>query len=151
MKKVLIFAVSMLLVATACFAQRPVQQAKKVTNNTTVQQVRQGRDNTGVRTTATQTQSYTYTISVMDIPNVTVSDAVFQLTYVKPDRIKVMLQQPIDKLTYYVYDANNTAITKGDMKGTSLCIDFKNYQPGEYRIQFLCEKDSQKNYKITKR
>lgn len=150
MKRVIIL-IAMILLGVGVLAQRPVQSRQTVTNNNTVNTTRQVRDNSGIRTTATQTTTYTYTIATMQMPNVTVSDAVFGVVYQKPDKIKVTIQQPIDKLTYYVYDANNTAITKGDMKGTTLAIDFKNYQPGEYRLQFICEKDSQKNFKITKR
>lgn len=150
MKRVIIL-IAMILLGVGVLAQRPVQTRQTVTNNNTVNTTRQVRDNSGIRTTATQTTTYTYTIATMQMPNVTVSDAVFGVVYQKPDKIKVTIQQPIDNLTYYVYDANNTAITKGDMKGTTLAIDFKNYQPGEYRLQFICEKDSQKNFKITKR
>jgi len=150
MKKFLVFAAAVVLCGTMVFAQRPVQQQKKVAN-TQLNQQRQGRDNTGVRTTATSTTEYTYTISQMQVPNVTVSDANITVVYQKPDRLKVTLPAVIEKCTYYLYDANNSAISKGDIKGTTVTIDMKNYQPGEYRLQILAEKDSQKNFKVTKR
>ena len=150
MKKFLVFAAAVVLCGTMVFAQRPVQKQKTI-SNTQVSQQRQGRDNTGVRTTATSTTEYTYTISQMQVPNVTVSDANITVVYQKPDRLKVTLPAVIEKCTYYLYDANNSAISKGDIKGTTVTIDMKNYQPGEYRLQILAENDSQKNFKVTKR
>ena len=52
MKKFLVFAAAVVLCGTMVFAQRPVQKQKTI-SNTQVSQQRQGRDNTGVRTTAT--------------------------------------------------------------------------------------------------
>ena len=150
MKKFLVFAAAVVLCGTMVFAQRPVQKQQKAKINNCAQSVRT-QDNSGVRTAATSTTEYTYTISQMQVPNVTVSNANITVVYQKPDRLKVTLPAVIEKCTYYLYDANNSAISKGDIKGTTVTIDMKNYQPGEYRLQILAEKDSQKNFKVTKR
>lgn len=135
------------LVATAGVlqAQRPVRNIQNTTQN---QQVCVDRNNT-LRTGATA-RSYSYTIEEMSIANVTVMDGSVSVTHQKPDRIKVILPEGVEEVTYIIYDANNQAILKNCIKGQGGTFNF-NLQPGEYRLQIIDRKGAERNFRIMKR
>lgn len=144
MKKALILS-ALVLFAGMVFAQRPVQNNRGT--NTTLNK----RDASGVRTANANSKSYSYTITEMSIPNVTVMDAAATVRQDgTADKLKVTVNGN-DGINYYIYDANDQAVSKNYFKTASTSIDMSSFQPGEYRIQLLDKKGAEKNYKIIKK
>lgn len=151
MKKVLILS-ALVVLGSMAFAQRPVQKKTVSTNNTTTQTVNTGKDLNGVRTATSNVKTYVYTVQSISVPNVTVSDANITVTPNNSQNKVKVAQNGTKEFTYYIYDANNQAVTKGEFKTSSMQLDMKNYQPGEYRLQLIDrQKDAEKNFRITKK
>ena len=148
MKKALILS-ALVLFGGMVFAQRPVQTAPtRNAGNANVQNTI-NRNNNVARTNATKT--YSYTVSEMSIPNVSVMD---YATTVKQegrtDKVKVTVNG-VSGVSYYLYDANDQAVSKNYINGGNGYVDMSNYQPGEYRLQLIEPKGAEKNYKIIKK
>lgn len=144
MKKALILS-ALVLFAGMVFAQRPVQN--RGNNQTTLNK----RDASGIRNAAANSKTYSYTISEMSMPNVTVMDA--QATVRQDgtaDKLKVTVNGN-DGINYYIYDANDQAVSKNYFKTASTTVDMSSFQPGEYRIQLLDKKGAEKNFKVIKK
>ncbi|MBQ3581315.1 MAG: hypothetical protein II975_10055 [Bacteroidales bacterium] len=149
MKKALILS-ALVLFGGMVFAQRPVQTAPtRNAGNANVQNTI-NRNNNVARTNATKT--YSYTVSEMSIPNVSVMD---YATTVKQegrtDKVKVTISNCSVSISYYLYDANNQAISKNSLSSNGGIIDMSSYQPGEYRLQIIEQKGAEKNFKIIKK
>jgi len=139
MKKALILS-ALVLFCGMVFAQRPAQKANL-----------NKKDATAVRAAATTAKTYSYTITEMSIPNVTVMDAAATVRQDgTADKLKVTVNGN-DGINYYIYDANDQAVSKNYFKTASTVIDMSSFQPGEYRIQLLDKKGAEKNYKIIKK
>jgi len=151
MKKALILS-ALVLFGGMVFAQRPVQTAptRNTANTNTNAQANLQR---GQRTIATNgNKTYSYTVSEMSIPNVSVMD---YATTVKQegrtDKVKVTISNCSVSISYYLYDANNQAISKNSLSSNGGIIDMSSYQPGEYRLQVIEQKGAEKNFKIIKK
>lgn len=145
MKKALILS-ALVLFAGMVFAQRPVQTSRN-NNQATLNK----RDASGVNTAAAKPKTYSYTITEMSIPNVTVMDATATVRQDgNNDRLKVTVNGN-DGINYYIFDVNDQAVSKNYFKTASTTIDMSSFQPGEYRIQLLDKKGAEKNYKIIKK
>lgn len=146
MKKLMILTMALCL-AVVAVAQRPVTTRPQVSNqNNTAMTVNRNNNICTV-----QTKTYSYAISEMSIPNVTVMD---NATTVKQegrtDKVKVTVQQ-VSGISYYLYDANDQAISKNYINGGNGYVDMSNYQPGEYRLQLIEPKGAERNFKIIKK
>lgn len=147
MKRILTFALALLCVASLA-AQRPVNRQVSRTNTT----VQASLNRTGNATLNNGVKTYSYTVSEMSIANVSVMD---YATTVKQegctDKVKVTISNCNVSISYYLYDANNSAITKNTLSSNGGTIDMSAYQPGEYRLQIIEQKGAEKNFKIVKK
>ena len=140
MKKALILS-ALVLCAGMVFAQRPAATVK--TNTAKATATKGATLNAGT--------TYAYTITEMSIPNVTVMDAAATVRQDgKADKLKVTVNGN-DGINYYIYDANDQAVSKNYFKTASTSIDMSSFQPGEYRIQLLDKKGAEKNFKVIKK
>lgn len=146
MKKALILS-ALVLFGGMVFAQRPVQRN---TNQTNASAQLNSQKTQKVATATAKT--YSYTVSEMSIPNVSVMD---YATTVKQegrtDKVKVTISNCSVSISYYLYDANNQAISKNSLSSNGGIIDMSSYQPGEYRLQIIEQKGAEKNFKIIKK
>lgn len=146
MKKLMILTMALCL-AVVAVAQRPVTARPQVSNQNNAA-MKVNRNN---NICTAQTKTYSYTISEMSIPNVTVMD---NATTVKQegrtDKVKVTVQQ-VSGICYYLYDANDQAISKNYINGGNGYVDMSSYQPGEYRLQLIEPKGAERNFKIIKK
>lgn len=148
MKKVLILS-ALVLFAGMVFAQRPAVQRNVNTNN--VRTAEKINTNTTIRTVGATTKTYSYTISEMSIANVTVMDNATTVRQEgRTDKVKVTVSD-VSGVSYYLYDANEQAVTKNYINGGNGYIDMSCYQPGEYRLQLIEPKGAEKNYKVIKK
>ncbi|MBO4751320.1 MAG: hypothetical protein J5526_01060 [Bacteroidales bacterium] len=145
MKKALILS-AIVLFAGMAFAQQPIN---KRTVNTSANKV--DKNNTITRNAGATAKTYSYTISEMSIANVTVMDNAATVKQEgKTDKVKVTVNG-VSGVSYYLYDANDQAVSKNYINGGNGYVDMSNYQPGEYRLQLIEPKGAEKNYKIIKK
>lgn len=148
MKKALILS-ALVLFGGMVFAQRPVNNRNINATNNATRTVE--RNNTITRNAGATAQSYTYTISEMSIANVTVMDNAATVKQEgRTDKVKVTVSG-VSGINYYLYDANDQAVSKNYINGGNGYVDMSSYQPGEYRLQIIEPKGAEKNYKIIKK
>lgn len=148
MKKALILS-ALVLFAGMVFAQRPTNQRN--VNTTNVRNAEKTNTNTTIRTAGATAKTYSYTISEMSIANVTVMDNAATVKQEgRTDKVKVTVNG-VSGVSYYLYDANDQAVSKNYINGGNGYVDMSNYQPGEYRLQLIEPKGAEKNYKIIKK
>lgn len=147
MKKALILS-ALVLFGGMVFAQRPVNNRNISTNNNTRTI---DRNTTVTRNAGATAKTYSYTISEMSIANVTVMDNAATVKQEgKTDKVKVTVNG-VSGVSYYLYDANDQAVSKNYINGGNGYVDMSNYQPGEYRLQIIEPKGAEKNFKIVKK
>jgi len=143
MKKILSIV---LFVCAVCvvMGQRPVRQVS-VSNNSRVSVQR------GDRICGTAVKTYSYTVTEMSIANVTVMDNAATVKQEgRTDKVKVSVGS-VSGITYYLYDANDQAVTKNYINGGVGYVDMSSYQCGEYRLQLIEPKGAEKNFRIVKK
>ena len=146
MKQALILS-ALVLVAGMVFAQRPTTTTR-TTNNTNSNKIDK---NVNLRTAGATAKTYSYTISEMSIANVTVMDNAATVKQEgRTDKVKVTVNG-VSGVSYYLYDANDQAVSKNYINGGNGYVDMSNFQPGEYRLQLIEPKGAEKNYKIIKK
>ena len=147
MKKALILS-ALVLFAGMVFAQRPTTTTRATNTTNTATKI---NENANVRTAGATAKTYSYTISEMSIANVTVMDNAATVKQEgKTDKVKVTVNG-VSGVSYYLYDANDQAVSKNYINGGNGYVDMSNYQPGEYRLQLIEPKGAEKNYKIIKK
>lgn len=147
MKKALILS-ALVLFGGMVFAQRPAVQRNV---NNANQNAQKTNTNVTVRTAGATAKTYSYTISEMSIANVTVMDNAATVKQEgRTDKVKVTVNG-VSGVSYYLYDANDQAVSKNYINGGNGYVDMSNYQPGEYRLQLIEPKGAEKNYKIIKK
>ncbi|MBO4588728.1 MAG: hypothetical protein J5711_07525 [Bacteroidales bacterium] len=147
MKKALILS-ALVLFAGMVFAQRPTTTTRATNTTNTATKINK---NANVRTAGATAKTYSYTISEMSIANVTVMDNAATVKQEgKTDKVKVTVNG-VSGVSYYLYDANDQAVSKNYINGGNGYVDMSNYQPGEYRLQLIEPKGAEKNYKIIKK
>lgn len=142
------FAILFCLLAMTVMAQRPVQNRQVTTSNA---QVTRTVDRSNIRVTGAQVKTYSYTISEMSIANVTVMDNAATVKQEgKTNKVKVTVNG-VSGVSYYLYDANDQAVSKNYINGGNGYIDMSAYQPGEYRLQLIEPKGAERNFKVIKK
>lgn len=142
------FAILFCLLAMTVMAQRPVQNRQVTTSNA---QVTRTVNRSNIRVTGAQVKTYSYTISEMSIANVTVMDNAATVKQEgRTDKVKVTVNG-VSGVSYYLYDANDQAVSKNYINGGNGYIDMSAYQPGEYRLQLIEPKGAERNFKVIKK
>ena len=94
---------------------------------------------------------YSYTISEIEISGTTPMEEPHSLKQEgRTDKLKGAITG-IGNASVYIYDTNNQVIFKAEFVGGVVLLDFGNYQPAEYRVQFIEPKGSEANYKVIKK
>lgn len=144
MKKILAIVLCVCAVGVV-MGQRPVRQVSVGNNNSQVTLQR------GERICGSAVKTYSYTISEMSIANVTVMDNVATVKQEgRTDKVKVTVNG-VSGISYYLYDANDQAVSKNYINGGVGYIDMSSYQCGEYRLQLIEPKGAERNFRIVKK